>query len=207
MLVIHPDECIDCGVCVPECPVDAIKPDTEPGLSLSNTTHAIGWKATDFALQGIDGRFCMGGIVHAYGCPVSPGATTLLDRYPERLLSPAPLDRATLPYSHSSLRVCHGWALHTFTRGKPLMILNTTHAIGWKATDFALQGIDGGTYSLADVRRPKGTLVVFICNHCPYVKASISRIVTEANALREISVGTIAIMPNDGSRHTRALVS
>jgi peroxiredoxin len=77
------------------------------------------------------------------------------------------------------------------------MILNTTHAIGWKATDFALQGIDGGTYSLAVVRGPKATLVVFICNHCPYVKASISRIVTEANALREIGVGTIAIMPND----------
>ncbi len=32
MLVIHPDQCIDCGVCEPECPVDAIKPDTEPGL-------------------------------------------------------------------------------------------------------------------------------------------------------------------------------
>ena len=32
MLVIHPDECIDCGVCEPECPVDAIKPDTEPGV-------------------------------------------------------------------------------------------------------------------------------------------------------------------------------
>ena len=32
MLVIHPDECIDCGVCEPECPVDAIKPDTESGL-------------------------------------------------------------------------------------------------------------------------------------------------------------------------------
>jgi ferredoxin len=31
MLVIHPDECIDCGVCEPECPADAIKPDTEPG--------------------------------------------------------------------------------------------------------------------------------------------------------------------------------
>jgi ferredoxin len=31
MLVIHPDECIDCGVCEPECPVDAIKPDTVPG--------------------------------------------------------------------------------------------------------------------------------------------------------------------------------
>ena len=35
MLVIHPDECIDCGVCELECPVDAIKPDTEPGLSAS----------------------------------------------------------------------------------------------------------------------------------------------------------------------------
>jgi len=32
MLVIHPDECIDCGVCEPECPVEAIKPDTEPNL-------------------------------------------------------------------------------------------------------------------------------------------------------------------------------
>ena len=32
LLVIHPDECIDCGVCEPECPADAIKPDTEPGL-------------------------------------------------------------------------------------------------------------------------------------------------------------------------------
>ena len=36
MLVIHPDECIDCGVCEPECPVDAIKPDTEPGLEKSS---------------------------------------------------------------------------------------------------------------------------------------------------------------------------
>ena len=48
---------------------------------------------------------------------------------------------------------------------------------GWKARDFALKAVDGKTYSLADIRGPKGTLVVFICNHCPYVKASISRIV------------------------------
>jgi len=41
-------------------------------------------------------------------------------------------------------------------------MMNTTHAIGWKAKDFALQGIDGRTYSLADIRGPKGTLVVFI---------------------------------------------
>jgi peroxiredoxin len=77
------------------------------------------------------------------------------------------------------------------------MILNATHAMGWKTRDFALQGIDGKSYSLADVRGPKGTLVVFICNHCPYVKASINRIVAEANALHEIGIGTIAIMPND----------
>jgi len=77
------------------------------------------------------------------------------------------------------------------------MVLNTTHALGWRARDFALRGTDGRTYSLAEVRGPNGTLVVFICNHCPYVKASISRIVTEANALRGIGIGTIAIMPND----------
>jgi peroxiredoxin len=76
-------------------------------------------------------------------------------------------------------------------------MMNSTHAIGWKAKDFALQGIDGKTYSLAEVRSPKGTLVVFICNHCPYVKASINRIVAEAKAPREIGIGIIAIMPND----------
>jgi peroxiredoxin len=79
------------------------------------------------------------------------------------------------------------------------MALTTANicAFGWKAPDFALQGIDGETYSLADIRGPKGTLVVFICNHCPYVKASIDRFVAEANALRQIGIGTIAIMPND----------
>jgi peroxiredoxin len=68
---------------------------------------------------------------------------------------------------------------------------------GWKARDFALKGVDGKTWALADVRGPKGTLVVFICNHCPYVKAVIGRLVEEAKALHGIGVGTIAIMPND----------
>ena len=40
MLVIHPDECIDCGVCEPECPIEAIKPDTEPGLEQLLTLNA-----------------------------------------------------------------------------------------------------------------------------------------------------------------------
>ena len=79
------------------------------------------------------------------------------------------------------------------------MVLSTADicAFGWKARDFALKGVDGKTYSLVDVRGPNGMLIVFICNHCPYVKASIDRIVAEARALREIGIGTIAIMPND----------
>src|SRR3974377_1063495 len=79
------------------------------------------------------------------------------------------------------------------------MVLSKTNicAFGWKARDFALRGVDGKTYTLADVRGQKGTLVVFICNHCPYVRAVIGRLVAEAKALQEIGIGTIAIMPND----------
>ena len=68
---------------------------------------------------------------------------------------------------------------------------------GWKARDFSLRGVDGKTYALKDVRGPKGTLVVFICNHCPYVRAVIDRLVEEAGALRAMGIGVIAIMPND----------
>jgi peroxiredoxin len=81
------------------------------------------------------------------------------------------------------------------------MVLGETTRIGWKASDFALKGVDGKIYSLANVRGPKGTVVVFICNHCPYVKASIDRIVAETQALREIGIGTIAIMPNDSASY------
>jgi peroxiredoxin len=66
-----------------------------------------------------------------------------------------------------------------------------------KAPDFALKGIDGKIHTLAQVRGPNGTLVAFICNHCPYVKAVIGRLVEEAQDLAGIGVGTIAIMPND----------
>ena len=68
---------------------------------------------------------------------------------------------------------------------------------GWKARDFKLKGVDDKVYTLDDVRGPKGTLVVFICNHCPYVRAVIGRLVEEASALKAIGIGTIAIMPND----------
>jgi peroxiredoxin len=68
---------------------------------------------------------------------------------------------------------------------------------GWKARDFKLQGVDGKTYSLGDVRGPRGTVVLFLCNHCPYVKGTIGRIVEEAKALKEIGIGMIGIMSND----------
>ncbi|RMD61146.1 MAG: thioredoxin family protein [Alphaproteobacteria bacterium] len=68
---------------------------------------------------------------------------------------------------------------------------------GWPAVDFALEGVDGRTYTLADVRGPKGTLVMFICNHCPYVKSVIGRIVRDVADLKPEGIGAIAIMPND----------
>jgi len=70
-------------------------------------------------------------------------------------------------------------------------------AHGSKASDFKLRGVDGKTYSLADVRGRGGTVVAFICNHCPYVRAIIGRMVAEAEALRALGIGMIAIMPND----------
>ncbi|HHN66627.1 MAG TPA: thioredoxin family protein [Thermopetrobacter sp.] len=68
---------------------------------------------------------------------------------------------------------------------------------GRKAPDFTLPGVDGKTYSLADIRGEKGTLVVFICNHCPYVKAIIDRLVRDAKALQEAGIGVVAISSND----------
>ena len=53
---------------------------------------------------------------------------------------------------------------------------------GWKAPSFSLPGVDGKTYSLDGLKGENGTLVMFICNHCPYVKAVIDRIVRDANA-------------------------
>jgi len=68
---------------------------------------------------------------------------------------------------------------------------------GWKAVDFALQGVDGKRHSLKDVRGEKGLLVMFICNHCPYVKAVRERIVRDCKELKENGIGSIAIMSND----------
>ena len=72
---------------------------------------------------------------------------------------------------------------------------------GWKAPDFRLPGTDDKTWSLADVRGPKGTLVVFICNHCPYVKAIVSRLVRDAKELQAAGIGVAAVCSNDANAY------
>lgn len=68
---------------------------------------------------------------------------------------------------------------------------------GWPAPDFNLPGVDGRNWSLADVRGPRGTLVMFICNHCPYVKAIRPRLVRDLKELKAMGVHAVAIMSND----------
>ncbi len=72
---------------------------------------------------------------------------------------------------------------------------------GQPAVDFSLRATDGKTYSLTDVRGPKGTLVMFICNHCPYVKAVIDRLAADCRTLAGRGIGSIAIMPNDAEAY------
>ena len=66
-----------------------------------------------------------------------------------------------------------------------------------KAPAFDLLGVDGKRHSPATARGEKGLVVMFICNHCPYVKKSIDRIVGDCRALAAQGIGSIAIMSND----------
>ncbi len=63
--------------------------------------------------------------------------------------------------------------------------------------DFSLPGTDGKVWTLDDVKGPNGTLVMFICNHCPYVMAVIDRIVRDAKELQALGIGVVAISAND----------
>jgi peroxiredoxin len=72
---------------------------------------------------------------------------------------------------------------------------------GWKAPSFTLPDVDGQTYTLDELKGPNGTLVVFICNHCPYVKAVIDRLVRDAKDLQALGVNTVAICSNDATTH------
>jgi peroxiredoxin len=72
---------------------------------------------------------------------------------------------------------------------------------GEPAKPFDLMGTDGRRYTLEDVRGPKGLLVMFICNHCPYVKAVLDRIIRDANDLKEHGIGVVAISANDPEQY------
>ena len=65
------------------------------------------------------------------------------------------------------------------------------------ALDFALPGVDGRVWTLAQCRGDKGLLVMFICNHCPYVKAVRDRLVRDTRELLDYGIKSVAIMSND----------
>jgi peroxiredoxin len=73
--------------------------------------------------------------------------------------------------------------------------------LGWIAPGFRLPGVDGKTHRLEELKGSKGTLVMFICNHCPYVKAVIDRVVRDATELEALGVRAVAICSNDASTY------
>jgi peroxiredoxin len=73
--------------------------------------------------------------------------------------------------------------------------------LGTSAPEFRLPATDGKTYSFQDIAGSKGTVVVFICNHCPYVKAVIDRLVADAQALKADGIGFVAICSNDAKSY------
>jgi peroxiredoxin len=68
---------------------------------------------------------------------------------------------------------------------------------GLPAPDFSLPGVDGRVWTLAQCRGDKGLLVMFICNHCPYVKAVRDRLVRDTRELLDYGIKSVAIMSND----------
>ena len=72
---------------------------------------------------------------------------------------------------------------------------------GWKPPAFRLPATDGRSYALSDIAGPNGTLVMFICNHCPYVIAVRDRIVRDARDLQAMGIGVAAICANDATTH------
>ena len=78
------------------------------------------------------------------------------------------------------------------------MLLDTPLCdFGWKAPEHTLPDLDGQPVSLTHSYGPNGLLVAFICNHCPFVKAVIDRLVADANTLMAEGINVLAVMPND----------
>ena len=72
---------------------------------------------------------------------------------------------------------------------------------GLAAVDFSLPGTDGKQWTLSECAGENGLLVMFICNHCPYVKAVLDRIVRDTLELKAPGINSIAIMSNDPSQY------
>ena len=68
---------------------------------------------------------------------------------------------------------------------------------GKKAEDFKLKSINNEIVNLKDIKGEKATLIMFICNHCPYVKAIIKDLAKDCNELRNDGINSVAIMSND----------
>jgi peroxiredoxin len=68
---------------------------------------------------------------------------------------------------------------------------------GLPAIDFSLPGTDGKIWTLEDCLGENGLLVMFICNHCPYVKAVMDRLVRDTHELKQMGINSVAIMAND----------
>ena len=78
---------------------------------------------------------------------------------------------------------------------------STEIALGARAADFRLPATDGRVYALHDVAGEKGAVIVFICNHCPYVKAVIGRLAADARLLMGEGVGFAAVCSNDAESY------
>ena len=72
---------------------------------------------------------------------------------------------------------------------------------GWKARPFDLPGVDGKRHTLESACGENGLLVMFICNHCPYVKSIRDRIIRDTRELRQHGINSIAIMSNDPAEY------
>ena len=68
---------------------------------------------------------------------------------------------------------------------------------GKKAEDFKLKSINNKEITLNDIKGEKATLIMFICNHCPYVKAIIKELAKDCNELKKDGINSVAIMSND----------
>jgi peroxiredoxin len=68
---------------------------------------------------------------------------------------------------------------------------------GWQAPDFSLKNVDGSILSRDLLMGKNGLLVMFICNHCPYVKAILPRLIADVTELKMLGVNTVGIMSND----------